>query len=102
MNTDGMGYAWVTGDAQRCDFVFIMLVNVKLPTIVSIFTLMSLRKFMLSWLSKKKFLNLGVLFAKSKTHHLAYQSEYVYQMLCRISTSLLFARPLIKANVLVS
>ena len=43
-----------------CYVVFIMLINVKMPTIVDILTFMSTINFVLSWVEyEKKFYNLG-------------------------------------------
>ena len=41
------------------DVVFIMLINVKMPTIVGILTFMSMIDFVLSWVEHKKFHSLG-------------------------------------------
>ena len=39
--------------------VFIMLINVEMPTIDVILTFMSMINFMLSWVEHEKFYNLG-------------------------------------------
>ena len=42
------------------DFVFILLINVKMPTVVGILTFMSRITFMLSWVEyEKSFITLG-------------------------------------------
>ena len=45
------------------DVVFIMLKNVKMPTIVGILTCMSRINFVLSWVEYKKFYNLEACFS---------------------------------------
>ena len=44
------------------DVVFIMLINVKMPTIVGILTFMSMINFMLSSVEKEKVYNFGARF----------------------------------------
>ena len=41
------------------DVVFIMLINVKMPTIVGILTFMSMINFVFSWVDEKSFITSG-------------------------------------------
>ena len=50
------------------DVVFIMLINVKMPTIVGILTFMSRINFVLSRVEHEKFYNLGTWFISSNIH----------------------------------